>query len=195
MILTLPLVALQLSPLAAEPVCGFDRPALLALGVDAFDQDLKNGWREVAKKKGCQDEAADLIWQYRKKLQGNISVLYWHEGQLRASAGQTRQAIILFKNSKSPGNLAWNAYVDATIAFLVHDAPGLRKARDRLLAVPRPKEENWRNVDGTPRPAPKWPMNIEIVDSLVACFGKSYTEAYRTPECRRRGADATTRRR
>ena len=81
------LAASQLSPQAAKPVCQFDRPALLALGVDAFDQDLKGGWRVIANKKGCEDEAAELIQQYREQQEGSLSILYWHEGQLRAFVG------------------------------------------------------------------------------------------------------------
>ncbi len=184
------LAAAQLSPQAAKPVCHFDRPALLALGVDAFDQDLKGGWRVIAYEKGCEHKAAELIQQYRKKQEGSLSILYWHEGQLRASVGQVGQAVSLFEKSKVPNDLTWNAYVDATIAFLVRDARGLREARDRLLATPKPAERDWQDANGKPIPAPKWPMNIDVVNALVACFGRSYDEAYGNPQCRQLGVDA-----
>ncbi len=189
------LAASQLSPQAAKPVCQFDRPALLALGVDAFDQDLKGGWRVIANKKGCEDEAAELIQQYREQQEGSLSILYWHEGQLRAFVGQVGQAVSLFEKSKVPNDLSWNAYVDATIAFLVRDVRGLHEARVRLLATPKPEEGEWRDANGKPVPTPKWPMNIDVVNALFACFDKSYDEAYGTPQCRQLGIDAASNKR
>ena len=189
------LAASQLSPQAASPACHFDRPALLALGVDAFDQDLKGGWRAIAYEKGCEEKAAGLIKQYREKQESNLSILYWHEGQLRASVGELGQAVSLFEKSRTSNDPAWNAYVDATIAFLVRDARGLREARDRLLATPKPEEQNWQDANGKSVPAPKWPMNIDVVNALVACFGKSYDEAYGTPQCRQLGIDAVANKR
>jgi hypothetical protein len=192
MLLTLVLSAVaQLSSPAAKPVCDFDKPTMLNLGVNDFDQDLKGGWRVVARQKGCEDQAAELIRQYRRRQEDSLGLLYWHEGQLRASLGQVQQAVSLLERSKTPNEASgWNAYVDATIAFLVRDEPGLLEARRQLLATPRPPQGPTVDAHGKPRPAPKWPLNIDVVNALVACFGKTYDEAYGSRQCRELGANA-----
>jgi hypothetical protein len=145
--------------------CSYDRESLLALNQDAFDQDMKGGWRTLAAR-GCIEEAADIIRDYRNRhqpLKGTEQsiLLYWHEGQMRAMLGQDKDAIDLFGNTLQVGNgsAQWNFYVDATVAFLRRDRTTLLMARDALA----------KSGDSP---------NLTIVDNLVTCFGKSYRESY-----------------
>ena len=67
-----------------------------------------------------------------------------------------------------------------TVAFLNGDRAGLEAARARLAATPEP--DNWAEVTASFREKYnvqiKWPMNLDVLDGLIACFGKSYDEAY-----------------
>lgn len=177
------LLALAGPALAADTpadVCVPDRVALLALDGQAFDQDLNGGWRSIAYKPGCETAAADLLRDYRAAHpQEPDRILYWHEGQLRAMTGDTAGALPLLDHSRDPRDTsraqAWNAYVDATLAFLRHDRPALLAARDRLSHVPRPPEPD---ETGSAMKMVAWPMNMGVVDGLVACFSKPYADAY-----------------
>ncbi len=175
--------------------CGYDEAAMLALDESAFDQDLSNGgggWRKIANIPGCEIAAADLIAAYKKEHALDKPILDWHEGQMRASAGQTERAIELLSSARKneAGQEAWNAYVDATVAFLRKDKPGLLAARDRLMQMPAPEalgpvKDGYVEVsmDNGQKMKMRWPMNIEVVDGLLACFDKSYSEAYGS-DCR-----------
>lgn len=77
-------------------MCTFDRAKLLALDEYSFDQDINGGWRAVAQHEQCTEVAADLIREYRETHGLVSTILYWHEGQLRATAGSTDEAIRLF---------------------------------------------------------------------------------------------------
>ncbi len=151
----------------------------MSLSLRDFDQDPRDGWRLVARDPLCRETAADLIKRYRE-MHGPSSMLYWHEGQLRASLGERRRAIRLFKRSRGPAakdDIGWNHYVDATIAFLKQDRPALLSARRRLAALPRPDGFNPINASGQATKIP-WPPNLNVVDGLIECFGKPYDEAY-----------------
>jgi hypothetical protein len=186
------LLALQAAtPAAAAPAattpatgsCQIDFTASLALGQDAFDQDMNGGWRALAQRPGCEGVAADLIHAYRANLESHLSILYWHEGQLRANIGQYPEAIRLMEQSrKTEDRFGWNPYVDATIAFLRGDRPALTAARDRLAGLPRPSGFEDRVLPNGLRVT--WPQNLAVVDGLVRCFGRPYREAYGLPECR-----------
>jgi len=126
-------------PKAAD--CSYDRDAMLAMEPDAFDQDLEGGWRPLADR-GCHREAADLLAAYAAlpKAAGNAMIL-WHEGQMRAEAGQYPQAAALMQRTYKPKDTDpgyWNAYVDGTIAFLQRDRAALETSRATLLAIPTP---------------------------------------------------------
>ena len=167
---------------AADP-CQVDRHALLALNQDAFDQDMTGGWRELADRPGCMASAADLIRAYRAHAQSRLSILYWHEGQLRATLGDYAAAIPLLEASRKPQDSSgWNPYVDATVAFLRGDRAALVQARDRLAALPRPPD--FRDQVLANGFHLTWPMNLEVVDGLLRCFGRPYREAYSAAECR-----------
>lgn len=175
------------SPQPSE--CDYDLKAMMELRITAFDQDPNGGWRALARRPACKGEAAELIRIYRSRQESFLSMLFWHEGQLRASRGEIGEAVALFEKAKRPADdSGWNAYADATIAFLKKDKAALLEARERLLQTPKPPEQQWVDANGKPRAAPKWPMNIDVVNALVACFGKSYDEAYGSTVCRDAGA-------
>lgn len=170
-------------PLDAEDAineCAFDRDTMLQLDQRTFDQDFSNGWREVASRPGCKEAAAELIREYRVANNPDSSILYWHEGQLRAMIGATSRAVELFRQSRKDPKLdriGWNHYVDATIAFLLGNRERLRRARERLAATPEP--DNFSPVDSFGNPVDlRWPPNLNVVDGLISCFGKSYDTAY-----------------
>jgi hypothetical protein len=100
-------------------VCAFDRAKMLALNERDFDQDLTGGWRTLAMHDECLLITADLIRDYLLAKSPTSKILFWHEGQMRAFAGQTEPAILLFETTREPVNdwFGWNLYVDATIPF------------------------------------------------------------------------------
>ena len=170
---------------AAPPVnpCAYDRDGLLALDQNAFDQDLKGGWRVLAENPHCYVAAADLIRDYREAHHSTDFILFWHEGQMRADAGQSEAAIGLFEKSRKAKDLiGWNFYVDGTVAFLRHDRAQLQAARDKLAALPKPADWPPTGPDGKPFNF-KWPLNLNVLDGFLACFNRSYKEAYGSSTC------------
>lgn len=68
-----------------------DTEQLLALSPDAFDQDMNGGWRLLAGRTGCEKDASALIKTYIERNwgkigQANLHIMYWHAGQLEATA-------------------------------------------------------------------------------------------------------------
>jgi hypothetical protein len=183
---------------AADP-CEYDKDALLALDEKAFDQDWSGrggGWRAIASTPGCELAAADLLAAYQAKHPGSSTILAWHEGQVRASAGQYERAIPLLESARKPADqdiAGWNHYVDASVAFLRRDKSGLLAARKLLAAVAFPENAGMPPLKdgiielptqpGQPTMRMRWPPNIDVVDGLIACFDKPYSEAYKT-QCR-----------
>lgn len=164
---------------AGQPVdCRYDREALLAMGYADFDQS-PHGWRSLAQ--GCDAEAADLIRDWRLAHKTADTILYWHEGQARAMAGQTGQAIELFRQSREQVDpFGWNAYVDGSIAFLRRDRDTLLAAHDELAALPVPEDWPPVSTDGK-RLDVDWPMNLTILDGFLRCWDRPYNEAYSCP--------------
>ncbi len=157
--------------------CKFDAEAMLRLSPYEFDQGPA-GWRSLEPKYSCYIEMANLIATHREKHWGSLPpewlhASYWHEGQARALAGQTDAAVKLLLAGVDPHSIwGFSDYALATVAFLQNDLQGLKSARARLAGLPRPTE-----FDGA-----KWPPNLEVVDGLLTCFGKPYSEAY-SSEC------------
>lgn len=171
-----------------------ERERLLSLDEDAFDQDTSGGgWRAIAAKTGCEIAAADLIRDYRERHGLKKTIIFWHEGQMRAVGNDYTAAIRLFQKSRKPKdqNVAgWNEYVDASIAFLKKDKSALLQARKALSEVkvsPGFDVEDGvfeiPNSSGEPFKM-RWPPNIDVVDGLIKCFEKSYRDAYGDAECR-----------
>ncbi|GAL99920.1 hypothetical protein [Sphingomonas parapaucimobilis] len=166
---------------AAAPDCTYDRAAMMALPQQTFDQE-PGGWRSLSMR-GCEAEAADLIrnWREKNKPERLASILYWHEGQLRANLGQRDAAITLFEKSRKTveddHGMGWNLYVDGSIAFLRRDRPAFDKWHAALAALPKPEDFDPRGPDGKPI-AIAWPMNLNVLDGFARCWDKSYKEAY-----------------
>ena len=201
--LILPILLLAFSGSAVsseDPSCSYDRDALLSLNEQAFDQDLSGGgggWRKIANILGCERAAAELIGAYRSEHGNNSSALMWHEGQLWAEANEYERAIPLLESSKkkeAEDPIGWNHYVDATVAFLRNDRAELERAREALSKVPHtpasgfpPVKDGYIEIAGQEGQLPfkmRWPPNVEVVDGLLRCFGRSYSEAYGSPSCR-----------
>jgi len=177
---------------AQQTGCTVDRARTLSLNEEQFDQDMDGGWRMLAAKRGCDLVAADLIRDWRHQHRSSAGLLIWHEGQLRANAGQTQEAVLLMKQSRRapgvPDGAGWNIYVDATIAFLRKDLAALEQARSQLAAIRPPvgKDAPIVVVDGYfdvdlgdgKTQKMRWPPNIDIVEGLIRCFDKPYVEAY-----------------
>ena len=179
----------HLAMLAAQAVsamtsnCTYDRPAVLALNEEAFDQDVIGGWRRLDDA-GCTEAAADLIRDWRLAHTADVRrrfLSFWHEGQLRAKAGQTALALALFDRSyKSPaddGRYGWNYYVDGSMAFLRRDRPAFDLAFSRLAALPRPADFDPTGPDGKPM-AVSWPPNLGVLEGFRRCWGQAYRSAY-----------------
>ena len=104
---------------------------------------------------------------------GEVSVLYWHEGQITAFAGQTERAIELFKLSlkskKSEIRRTPDEYELASIAFLQNDFLKLLRQRTKLASRERRND-----------------IYLGVLDELIAYFGEPYAKAYGSIECDRR---------
>ncbi|WBS01814.1 hypothetical protein OU994_26705 [Pseudoduganella sp. SL102] len=152
--------------------CAIDWARYMAQDLNTFDQGA-DGFRGVISAGDLC--VADLIASYRKANPAVLDnpdayLLYWHEGQYRAFAGQSERAQELFGQSRmrdGPAADMWNLYVDGSVAFLRQDRPALLEARAALAALP----------PETYRPIPR-PMNLDVLDGLIGCFGKPYAEAY-----------------
>jgi hypothetical protein len=178
-------VLLQSAP-TADP-CAYDKEVMLALAPDAFDQNLEGGWRTLSNTPDCREAAADLLAAYRtahwgELTPGELHVNYWHEGQLRASLDQRLRAKRLLLAGVNPAITSdgFQDYALGTVAFLDNDREALQAARDRLAATPPP--DDWAETVASFREQygveMKWPMNLNVLDNMLACFGRSYDEAY-----------------
>jgi hypothetical protein len=125
----------------------------------------------------CYREAAELIVRYLNTKTtglnpGQIQLLSFHAGQMLAYDNNYKASIPFFKKSyqgkevplefKAYGD-AWNAYVNATIAFLEQDKPALEAYRAQVAAGPK--------RDGKP-------LNLNVVDRLIKNFDRPYRQAY-----------------
>lgn len=163
--------------------CAYDQKALVAEEIHAFDQTMHGGWRILADK-GCMTQAADLIKAWRAG-HGDLPAdqmanVAWHEGQMRAAAGDDSGAITAFSASLSHPDPAFRDYAAATIAFLKRDHAGLLAARAALVAEPKP--EGWDAAAADYKAhygeTAAWPDNLDKVDALIACYDQPYKTAY-----------------
>lgn len=178
--------------------CAYDREAALTLSYEAFDLESSvAGWRALADREGCLAAAADLIAAYRAAHAADVDErnqrsLRWHEGQMRAAAGQYDAAIVLFESTRHgldhPMLRADDLYLDATLAFLRRDRVALDSARAELATLPEPQgfreavEQARQRYGDAFADSIVWPSNLDVVDGFRNCFDRPYAEAYR--ECR-----------
>lgn len=146
---------------------------LLKLDYHSFDQSLADGgWRGI----GDLLEQAKVLDAYAVHnrstlLDWQLRTITWHAGQTYAIGSLTDITLNRFQNSFNPSepldsNFKWNAYVRGSIAFL-------KKDRATLVAA---REEVSKSTEGL--------INLKVLDGFLACFDKSYSEAYNTP-CRK----------
>lgn len=180
----------------APPDCTYDAAKLLSLPYEQFDQDLTGGWRAL-QYKGCTNAAAEILRRYRNEHQPLIddarSLLAWHEGQLVAQMGDYPRAIpLLLAGVPVDDTSGFADYALGTVAFLRRDKAELLTARARLAGLPKPA--NWAEqvtvaVEGKEATfTTPWPMNLNVLDGLIACFDQPYAQAYRCNSLKRAGA-------
>jgi hypothetical protein len=165
--------ALAFLPSPSFAACSEDlaRAMTQALQMDyaRFDQTPDEGWRRLSQR-SCLVEAGQLIDLYLHDKPGlsasQKANLSFHAGQVYAFADKNDEALKRFRsaivNPSAPREFKWSEYVLATIAFLEHDA-------DRLV-------ENRNAIEDAASYAPNR-TNLEVVDRLIAGFGRSYKEA------------------
>jgi len=166
--------------------CAYDRATMLALTPEKFDQDKQGGWRPLAAKPSCRAAAVELLAAYRKAhwrelAPWQLHISYWHEGQIRALMGQNTEAVPLLLAGVDPAQAIDPAdYALGTVAFLQHDLEALRAARGRMAAQPRPAwfDKVAAEMQAREHVTPQWPPNLDVLDGLIACFDKTYDEAY-----------------
>jgi hypothetical protein len=145
-----------------------------SLGLDfyAFDQSPGAGWRQLAEN-GRFLEAANLIDSYINKHknlnESQMTILYFHAGQMYAFSDDYQTAIERFVKSayaQEPPELPlrWNAYVQATIAFLSKDLDRLKDCRKEIAEGPALEGQK---------------ANLDVVDRLIEHFEEPYSKAYR----------------
>jgi hypothetical protein len=171
----------------AQPVgadCSYDFSEMMRLDFEAFDQDIEGGWRILGSTPGCEAETADLIQKYRTmRVESQRLSLMHHEMQLRGAAGQYETAADLAREvlefDLPP---VMQAYHEAELAFFARDYDALLAARRSLAAVPMPEhfeKSAAQYLEKYPdQPPLVWPVNLDVVDGLIACFDKPYSEAY-----------------
>lgn len=139
----------------------------LSLSYEEFDQTMGKGFRALSGA-GCERHAADLIEAYIEAIGAEQSSLRWHIAQLRASHGDSSEAIkyartsLMDEEKAAEIPLRWNDYVLATIAFLEKDRDALVLHRDR---VAEGVEEHQGNA-----------MNLRLLDAMIEHFDASYSE-------------------
>lgn len=156
---------------------GCEKKNPLDLDYNVFDQRPGRGWRQEAERGNFLD-AAMLIDEYVEKYK-NLGEsqrvnLNFHAGQMYAFADDYQKAIDLFKRSTYAEEppalpLRWNAYVEATIAFLKKDEDRLRECREEIVRGPTFQGEK---------------ANLDVVDRLIKHFDEPYSEAYGTRRSR-----------
>jgi hypothetical protein len=177
---------------SARPECAFDREAALALDLVTFDQTEGSGWRPLHDAH-CYIEAAGLLRDWQERHHGDfdatnprdrfiVEFLRWHEGQMWANAGRNDLALPLLesthKKGENPRDLAWDVYVEGTLAFLRRNRLGLEAAITELAAIPKPP--GWDNsvgADGKPI-SMRWPQNLDVLQGLSRCWEQPYAVAY-----------------
>lgn len=182
LILTAGSLAFSTHAASGSDLCAYDEAEMLAMDPWDFDQG-NDGWRRLDEHEECYEVAADLIRTYYENYEGENPLertMKWHEGEIRGEIGQSDAAKALFKQAENPDGDAygWNYYVRSLVAFLEDDYEALMYNREKLAQLPKPDDlPPLRDPDGNEVERP-WPPNLHIVDNFVACYGRSFAEAY-----------------
>ncbi len=164
-----------------EDTCKADISDYLDQSADTFDQ-TDTGWRGITANNNCYKEAAILIEQYRSRVK-DTSPLRFHEGQLRAYAGENDAASKLILSTLVPADrdiMGHNHYKKATVAFLNQDREVFEEHLTLLKALPKPDNFILTDQYGNPVKRP-WPLNYGVLKRLDDCWGKAnYEQAYRS---------------
>lgn len=176
--------------------CGVDadeHSRLMALSINAFDQDFKGGWRTIAYNEGCEEVAAVLLEDYISvhNLSPDDGLIFWHAGQTHAGAGNYPRAAKFFRqtfdDALQPGepHYDWTLYGRGTLAFIERDRTALEKAiaeyqiipidEERVAAMKRFAKENDTTF---PEEATRKPLNLVALEGLLRCFDTPYAQAY-----------------
>lgn len=157
--------------------------SVLNLPVDEFNAPDK-AWR-IHEAAGDFQAAAELLESYLAKQSSVLpeyerTLMHFHVLQMYAARGDNSRALAhanLAKFVEEPADwpLRWNAYVDATVAFLKEDRAAFARAREEILSGPR--------QNGVP-------PNLNVVARLEAHFGQPYRAAYGFPAPAQRRAPA-----
>ena len=144
---------------------------------EEFDQTMGAGWRALAKQgdfAGAARALEEYLAAHRDHLEDwQVRTLHHHAAQMHAysgsDAGSYARALAHLPFARIPDEPAdsffrWNAYVDATEAFLRGDRAAFDAARAYIAAGPADEKG--------------WIPNLAVVDRLAANFGKPYSEAY-----------------
>ena len=165
----------------------------LALPYDQYEDyndESETSWRSLEKKR-CFAEAARYIHLYvegnRNKLDpGAIKLQTFHEAMMLSWSGQDVAARHIFgglhfaegsENATGMFNFDdWNAYVDATIAFLDKD----RAAFDAKFAFisDRISADEAGEIAGEPGHPGLRKLFRSVLNGLGSCFDGSYWDAY-----------------
>jgi Flp pilus assembly protein TadD len=136
-----------------------------SLAYQEFDsRSGSHGWRSLLAV-GCTDAALSLLAAYAAANDTRLSdeqrlELAFHSGQTLAFAGRETEAVSHFERAISVNATPeWKTYVEATLAFLRHDASALDEAREAYVTI-----------------APN-SMRLAIIDGFLACPNDSYSRA------------------
>lgn len=163
---------LATSPVSCE-ISQEEREVLLTQDWETFDQSAEGFRSLVSGDRYCAQEAGELIEEYlasHSDLSGKERYISeWHAGQQFASVDDRLRALAHFYRGFNPhedpaSSNRWNAYARATIAFLEND----RDTLEASLKVLEAHQDNRMNA-----------INVKLVRSFVANFGKTYDEAVR----------------
>jgi len=173
----------QPEPLTPRPYCHLARETSLDMPIEDFENG-PDGWR-IWGEGGCDREAADLIASYRTRWPdldpGRDVILRWHEAQLRAMVGDDQAQTLIESILGRAASPATELYHQATLHFLRNDLQAFQTTRDKLAALPEPPQFARARAAFSEKygqPGPTWPLNLDVVDSLAACFGLPYRQAY-----------------
>jgi hypothetical protein len=143
-----------------------EREATMREDYAAFDQAaMPHSWRNLLQQ-GCTREAVGILEDYRKWDAARLTrdqrlELNFHIGQTLAFGGYDAEALPHFEIARADGAPEeWNAYVDATVAFLKKDRPRLEEARRRYVSA-----------------ADHQDIRVKLIDGFLQCLDKPYAAA------------------